>query len=615
MSFHRLIWLRVLSTVCLSLLCLTVFRTGWANQPPQLLPLPEQNLSVGQSLEIRLKAFDADGTVPGLVMFNAPDAATLTDNDDGSRTLRWTLPENAADETIIIISAVDAQDAALRVSQRLRILRSDTQQTSTGDSPLKTNSAPTLAEIGVQQLVAGKPFQLLIRPRDDDGTVPSLTASSLPSGAELRDTLEGSRYFVWTPTVEQHGQTDIVFTAIDARNNALRFDRTIQFNVSLTTKIEGVQPSIETIPNPIVGAGQVVVFRVVPRMPPGITEAVLHVDRLPDKASFDDNGDGTRTFHWPTSAHDQGEHRFRFTAIGNGSAELRATTEVLVIVGDPSQGNSQPAHRAGSNKAPEILPIAEQQAIVGTAIRFRVNAVDSDGSVPDLYLENAPANASFDDNHDGTREFRWTPNQQQSGSHRRALVVGDQLGQVLDTTAPVPGDYPQGQLASALRMVARMISVREQLGLRRQVFFVGFPGWDTHGDQAQRHPQLLSELSAALSAFYRSTELMGVASNVTTFTAADFGRSLTNNGDGTDHGWGGHQLVMGGAVKGKAIYGHMPEIRIEGVDDSGRGRIIPTTSVDQYAATLASWYGLPEQNLADVFPNLAHFNDHNLGFV
>jgi len=118
-----------------------------------------------------------------------------------------------------------------------------------------------------------------------------------------------------------------------------------------------------------------------------------------------------------------------------------------------------------------------------------------------------------------------------------------------------------------------------------------------------------------MGAFYRATDYLGLANQVTTFTAADFGRTLTSNGDGSDHGWGGHQLVMGGAVNGNRIYGQMPEYRIEGSADSGRGRIIPTTSVDQFGATLARWYGLSESDLADVFPNLSAFESSNLGFL
>ncbi len=198
---------------------------------------------------------------------------------------------------------------------------------------------------------------------------------------------------------------------------------------------------------------------------------------------------------------------------------------------------------------------------------------------------------------------------------RRSLLVGDELGEILDKPIDVESGFPDSQLGSAMKMVARTISHRNTLGLKRQIFFIGYGGWDTHGDQTVRHPALLRNLSQCMGAFYSATEALGVAANVTSFTAADFGRTLTTNGDGTDHGWGGHQLVMGGAVNGNQIHGRMPEIRIEGPEDSGRGRIIPSTSVDQYAATLAAWYGLPQAHMADVFPNLPNFNEAKLGFL
>ena len=118
-----------------------------------------------------------------------------------------------------------------------------------------------------------------------------------------------------------------------------------------------------------------------------------------------------------------------------------------------------------------------------------------------------------------------------------------------------------------------------------------------------------------MKAFYDSTVELGVADKVTTFTASDFGRTFNTNGDGSDHGWGSHHLVVGGAVKGGDIYGQVPVLEINGPDDTGRGRWIPTTSVDEYAATLASWFGVSESNLPLVLPNLDRFATRNLGFM
>lgn len=198
---------------------------------------------------------------------------------------------------------------------------------------------------------------------------------------------------------------------------------------------------------------------------------------------------------------------------------------------------------------------------------------------------------------------------------KRARELSMEIGSTLNGSARINAGFPNTPLSDSLQMVSRMISVHRELGLRRQIFFVGYGGWDTHGNQNARHPGLLRNLSQSLGAFYRATELLGLSHNITTFTAADFGRTLTSNGDGSDHGWGGHQLVMGGAVRGNRIFGQMPEIRIDGSSDSGRGRIIPTSSVDQYCATMARWFGLSDSALNDVFPNLQHFDQKDLGFM
>ncbi|MBP7625202.1 MAG: DUF1501 domain-containing protein, partial [Xanthomonadales bacterium] len=182
-------------------------------------------------------------------------------------------------------------------------------------------------------------------------------------------------------------------------------------------------------------------------------------------------------------------------------------------------------------------------------------------------------------------------------------------------------------LTRQLKMVARLISARDTLNMTRQIFFVGLGGFDTHDNQAADHPPQLAAIANGLTKFYQATQQMGIANQVTSFTASEFGRTLTNNGDGTDHGWGGHQLVIGGAVNGGRFYGRFPSLATSNSnpDDAGWGQIIPTTSVDQYAWTLARWYGLPDDagGRGLVFPNVTRFNDvsqngtgsHHLGFL
>jgi uncharacterized protein (DUF1501 family) len=176
--------------------------------------------------------------------------------------------------------------------------------------------------------------------------------------------------------------------------------------------------------------------------------------------------------------------------------------------------------------------------------------------------------------------------------------------------------FPTGNsLASQLAMVAKIVSVSSQLGAKRQVFLVSMGGFDTHSGQDATHPALLTQLAAAIDAFQKSMVELGSSQRVTLFTASDFGRTLTVNGDGTDHGWGGHHFVVGGAVRGKQIYGSYPDLATGASTDAGNGRLIPTTAVEQYAATMASWMGVAAADLPLVLPNLDSFATANLGFM
>lgn len=167
---------------------------------------------------------------------------------------------------------------------------------------------------------------------------------------------------------------------------------------------------------------------------------------------------------------------------------------------------------------------------------------------------------------------------------------------------------PTNPLAMQLQMVARMIAVRNVVGARRQVFFVSLGGFDNHDFLPTQHPKLLSQLGSAMSSFYSATAELGVASNVTSFTGSDFGRTLSSNGDGSDHGWGSHHVVMGGAVRGRSFWGTLPATAVNGPDDVGQGRLLPTTSVDQLGAELALWFGVLPADLPTVLPNAGNFN-------
>ena len=196
-----------------------------------------------------------------------------------------------------------------------------------------------------------------------------------------------------------------------------------------------------------------------------------------------------------------------------------------------------------------------------------------------------------------------------------AVVGGAALRSALQGAPRLNTAFPGSPTANQLGAVAKMISVASTLGLKRQIFFVSIGGFDLHNAQAAGHGPILAELSGARKAFYDATVELGVANQVTAFTASDFGRTYAPNFGGTDHGWGNHHLSRGGAVQGGDIYGRMPSLTIGADDDTDRGRWIPSTSVDEYSATLATWFGVSASNLPIVLPNIGRFAKPNLGFI
>jgi uncharacterized protein (DUF1501 family) len=171
-------------------------------------------------------------------------------------------------------------------------------------------------------------------------------------------------------------------------------------------------------------------------------------------------------------------------------------------------------------------------------------------------------------------------------------------------------------LSDQLRMIAKIIAARQVLGMRRQIFFCSVNGYDTHSNELQTQTNLLSELSECMSAFYQATKELNISDRVTLFTASDFGRTFQSNGSGADHAWGSHSFVLGGSVRGGRIYGAYPTLALRGPDDIGEGRWVPTTSVDQYSATLAKWFGISSQtDLTTVLPNIGRFATSDIGFL
>ena len=237
-----------------------------------------------------------------------------------------------------------------------------------------------------------------------------------------------------------------------------------------------------------------------------------------------------------------------------------------------------------------------------------------------------------------------------AGVANHSIATGSLLNNAITNSAPtnfwttpfsnnivVPngGTVNNSTLSSQLKMVARLIeagyraagSPTNGFGMRRQIFFCQVGGYDLHSGQTSyttnspnnvmigAHANLLAELSQSMMAFQRAMEQLGLGQQVTAFTSSDFGRTFPSNGQGSDHGWGSHHFILGGAVKGGKTYGTFPTLAVNGPDDTSTGRWIPTTATDQYFATLASWFGVDNSNLSTVFPNLGRFATPNLGFI
>jgi uncharacterized protein (DUF1501 family) len=323
--------------------------------------------------------------------------------------------------------------------------------------------------------------------------------------------------------------------------------------------------------------------------------------------------------HWQTSLPDQPPR----TGWGGRIADLLHPDQLDLINGLPGPNAAKIAlcTSVSGNNTFEVGG-TYQQYHVGTsgAVTMRrvsdahLNAVKDILSIPSNVVSNLQRQA-YADVIDG------------------ALATGDLLNSAISNTDPtnfpnywaVP--FPTGSgLADQLRMVARIIEGRgsSKLNMRRQIFYVTDGGYDTHTSQVQNngateadrllgeHATRLTRVSKALFAFQRAMAQLGLDDKVTTFTASDFGRTFRTNGQGSDHGWGSHHLIMGGAVNGNKIYGTFPTLQTNGPDavpTSNEGRWIPTTSVDQYSATLARWFGVSDSNMSTVFPNIGRFGN------
>ena len=199
-----------------------------------------------------------------------------------------------------------------------------------------------------------------------------------------------------------------------------------------------------------------------------------------------------------------------------------------------------------------------------------------------------------------------------------AYAYAKTLSDAVQSITPLKTVFPANNgLAAQLQQIAQIIQVRSALGVNRQIFFAGIGNFDTHSDQLPLQGALLAAISPALAAFYQATQELGVQNSVTAFTMSDFSRTFQpNSNTGSDHAWGSHHIVIGGAVKGGQMYGTFPTLALGGPDDSGsNGRWVPSTASIQYASTLAQWFGVSAAQLPTIFPNIGSFPNANLGFV
>jgi uncharacterized protein (DUF1501 family) len=201
---------------------------------------------------------------------------------------------------------------------------------------------------------------------------------------------------------------------------------------------------------------------------------------------------------------------------------------------------------------------------------------------------------------------------------QNAYSYAKTLSDAVQSISPLKTSFPASNgLAAQLKQIAQIIQVRGALGVSRQIFFAGIGSFDTHSNQLAEQGTLLASIGPALAAFYQATQELQVQNNVTSFTMSDFSRTFQpNSNTGSDHAWGSHHIVMGGAVKGGQMYGTFPDLALGGPDDSGsNGRWIPTTASVQYAATLAQWFGVKPSQLTSIFPNIGGFASSSLGFL
>lgn len=499
------------------------------NRMPWLDPLVRHTISLGQSLDLVIKPFDPDGDVPSLAILNAPSGASFDDAGNGGRRLLWRPTGEQLGNTAIIVIATDARDSTMSVTQRLEIsvlnagqsvalVQNDALSTASDDvNRSGTLEADSQNGVGVNEVLSsdehgdlqfptigdvalpvGNEVSLRVTAMASAG-VPGISLLSGPGGATLTDNGDGSRTFRWQSRGREPGSYNVMLQATHPVDSSSVLQQSFRVNVVLndiasvaTPEIINTDvadaassavgstnpgnsnqpPVVQPLADQFMQPGGAVIFRVTPIDPEG-TPAILVVDPLPAGASFDDNGDGTRTFFWQTSDVHVGEHRINFTAFDGLNPALSHSESLTITVGSAGVGSSvsgvssglensaaasvvddapivtpsdvlnETASGAGLQSAStttnliDILPIAEQLGRPNRNLSFRVVPRHPDRPVPSLVLRNAPRGSALYDNGDGTRLFAWTPNNEQVGIFTFDIIAVDAWDSALVAVQPV----------------------------------------------------------------------------------------------------------------------------------------------------------------------------------
>jgi len=354
----------------------------------------------------------------------------------------------------------------------------------------------------------------------------------------------------------------------------------------------GLHPSLGDL-HPLFDSGDcAIVANVGPLLYP-TSKAELEAGSVPTPPQLFSHSD--QAVHWQTSWPDASERNGWLGRVADAMVEANDNRQLSTCISLDGANTLQ----VGRVMQPYFMSATGSESVFFIANEWQQQRRDAFSALRELARGN--------DAHPFERAY--------GGIMQRALDTHALVSAALEATPAPATEFPESWLGAQLAMVAQMIAARSALGMSRQIYYVSHGGYDTHDNQLEQQATLLAELGAALSAFHAATVELGVANDVTAFTASEFGRTVSVNGDGTDHGWGGHHFVLGGAVQGRRIYGRMPQLAVGGPDDAGWGQIIPTTAVDQYAATLVRWFGVPAAELEAVLPNLGRFAVADLGFM